>query len=114
MVESWPAVRYDFIIQFVWQEKPLSVRLEARRKAEEEAAKARGETLPPVNSPEAPVTAPDEAVKPKPMPEVGTEPDAEPMPEPGVEPMPEPDPEPTPEPAEPDEEAAAAAEKGNN
>jgi type IV pilus assembly protein PilM len=34
--------RYDFAIQFVWQEKPLKVRLEERKKAEE-AAKAAAE-----------------------------------------------------------------------
>jgi len=112
MVESWPAVRYDFIIQFVWQEKPLSVRLEARRKADEEAAKAKGETLPPVNTPEAPVTLPDEAIKPEPPSEPGTET----MPEAGTEPEPEAGTEPVPEPAEPTEpeEAAAPAEKGTN
>jgi hypothetical protein len=117
-VESWPAVRYDFIIQFVWQEKPLSVRMEARRKAEEEKAKAAGQTLPPPTIPsETPVTPPgEEAIKPEPMPE--PEPVTDPTPEPGPEPMPEPEPEPmpeepVPEPAEPMEDAAAA-EKGAN
>jgi len=40
---AFPVTRYDFAIQFVWQEKPLNVRLEERRLkqlAAEEAAKA--------------------------------------------------------------------------
>ena len=32
--------RYDFTVQFVWQEKPVQVRMEERKKKQEEAAKA--------------------------------------------------------------------------
>jgi type IV pilus assembly protein PilM len=37
----FPVTKYDFIVQFVWQEKPLSVRMEEiKKKQEEEKAKA--------------------------------------------------------------------------
>jgi type IV pilus assembly protein PilM len=53
-VPYWEATRYEFAIQFVWQEKPLSERLEERRKADEEARQAVGETgnsVPPATPP---------------------------------------------------------------
>ncbi len=34
----FPAPKYDFVVQLVWQEKPLSTRLEAQKKAAEAAA----------------------------------------------------------------------------
>lgn len=34
---TFEAPRYDFSVQFIWQETPLTVRLEARREAEEKA-----------------------------------------------------------------------------
>ena len=36
----FPAKQYDFVVQFVWQEKPLQIRLEERSKRLAEAAKA--------------------------------------------------------------------------
>jgi type IV pilus assembly protein PilM len=38
--EYFETTRYDFAIQFVWQEKPLKVRLEEREKAKEAARQA--------------------------------------------------------------------------
>jgi hypothetical protein len=66
--EYFQVINYEFVVQFVWQEKPLLVRLEERKKAEE-AAKAAAEAAaaaaasgepgaappPPVETPAAPV-----------------------------------------------------------
>jgi len=105
-VEYWPATRYDFVVQFVWQEKPLSIRREERRKKAEELAKANGgEATKPIMPP--PVEAEPEpvAVEPDPMP-------VKPGPA-EAEPMPPPDPADKPAPApEPDEAAAPEAEGG--
>ncbi len=54
------AKKYDFIVQFVWQEKPLRLRLEERQKKLAAAAAAPAApvntTPPPVSVPAAPVT----------------------------------------------------------
>jgi type IV pilus assembly protein PilM len=42
---SFKVQRYDFIVQFSWIEKPLNVRLEERRKAQEAAAAAAAEQI---------------------------------------------------------------------
>ncbi|MGI8981767.1 MAG: pilus assembly protein PilM [Pirellulaceae bacterium] len=68
------AKRYDFIVQFVWQEKPLRIRLEERQKRLA-AAKAA-----PVSAPPAPVTpvpaAPPSAAPATAVPPPGTAPPA--------------------------------------
>lgn len=57
-LEVFDVLRYDFIVQFCWQEKPLNVRIEERRKAEEAAAAAAA-AAPPVQ--QSPATAPPPA-----------------------------------------------------
>ncbi|MCE9525111.1 MAG: type IV pilus assembly protein PilM [Planctomycetales bacterium] len=47
----FPAKQYDFIVQFVWQEKPLRIRLEERKKKMLEAAKAAAAAPPAGTSP---------------------------------------------------------------
>jgi len=109
-VESWPALRYEFIVQFVWQEKPLSVRREERRKAAEAAKAGSNEAASGVSAlpiapaveevPPAEEPVPDPEAAEKPVPAEGS---SKPMPEepdPAVKPAPEP------------EAEAAAAEGG--
>jgi type IV pilus assembly protein PilM len=62
---AFQVYRYDFAVQFVWQEKPLNIRLqeirqreEAARKAHEEAASAGGDTPAGVAAPSGPVAPP--------------------------------------------------------
>jgi type IV pilus assembly protein PilM len=67
--EYFPVMRYDFAVQFVWQEKPLSVRLEERQKKAAEAAAAAvaapaatpdssAPAAPPAGQPGQPAAAP--------------------------------------------------------
>jgi type IV pilus assembly protein PilM len=112
-VEGWPAVRYDFVVQFVWQEKPLSVRQEERRKKKEEADKAKGittaapaETASPTETPPA---APAEAQTTKPEAVTEEETDGNPQEVEGDEGV---QPEPMPMPPEEPEEGAAAENEG--
>ena len=62
---AFQVYRYDFAVQFVWQEKPLNIRLqeirqreEAARKAHEEAASAGGDTPAGVAAPSGSVAPP--------------------------------------------------------
>jgi len=52
--------KYEFIVQFCWQEKPLSIRLAERekRKAEAKLAAENGGVLPGTNAPPEPVPGP--------------------------------------------------------
>lgn len=63
--EFFPAKQYDFIVQFVWQEKPLQERLEERKKKMEEAAKAAA-AAPAANAttPAPPAAGPGPAASP--------------------------------------------------
>ncbi len=120
---TFTVTQYDFIVQFVWQEKPLNVRREERKTREAELAKAQSNapqnpvaptapvapvapTLPPAPNPMA--VAPDPAVKGPVPPDNG--PVAAPMPDPAAENTPMPPAAPTPAveavPVEPETPAA--------
>ncbi|MFN0021603.1 MAG: pilus assembly protein PilM [Pirellulaceae bacterium] len=60
----FPAKQYDFIVQFVWQEKPLRARQEERKKKALEAAKAAATTPPAGNAPAPPGAPPASASPP--------------------------------------------------
>ena len=69
--QAFQVTKYDFVIQFVWQEKPLALRLEERNKALQaaaEAEKAKAEAAaaatPAEGAPSVPPAAPEAAVQP--------------------------------------------------
>jgi type IV pilus assembly protein PilM len=73
--EFYTVQRYDFVVQFTWVETPLNVRLENRRKAEEEAAKLAAEQAAAAPSdPAAGDPAASGAVAPAPAPPAGNPP----------------------------------------
>ena len=75
----FPAPKFSFVVQVVWQEKPLSLRIAAQEKAAEEAkaaaAAAAGETAETQENPVAPIE-----------PSPATEPVTGPANEPAIEP----------------------------
>jgi len=79
----FPAPKFSFVVQVVWQEKPLSLRIAAQEKAAEEAkaaaAAAAGETAETQENPVAPI-------EPSPATEPATGPANEPANEPAIEP----------------------------
>jgi type IV pilus assembly protein PilM len=99
--EAFQVNRYDFAVQFVWQEKPLNVRLEERRQAEikaKEAAEAAAAAAaaggsapdagpaPAPGSPGAPPPAPGAALPAGPPGAPGTAPEAPPAAAPSPQP----------------------------
>jgi hypothetical protein len=58
VVPGWKVTRYKFVVQFVWQEKPLRMRLEEKQKAAEEAAKAAANQPPAAPGAAPPGAAP--------------------------------------------------------